>query len=222
MLKGILPLIPNLQFGYLYNFGNNRVNSGRFTADYLLPLSLSPCSVVFGEAHAEFQDFWNTVRSTFTSGTTTTTLSRFNDQGWRICRSEGGYRTFLRSDTLLGVNCFYDTSRLGGAWYSSGGVGLEMAARFVGSDAVDLNFNWYGQLFNGNVIRNALGYGPANFDIQQGPDRLWNGGPDLRLFGTGYKFDIGNRGVYGWNAGAELKSRDGMFVLESTNVGMTR
>ncbi|MGB6064092.1 MAG: hypothetical protein WBG50_04755 [Desulfomonilaceae bacterium] len=38
MLRGILPLIPNLQFGYLYDFGNDRVNSGRFTADYLCRL----------------------------------------------------------------------------------------------------------------------------------------------------------------------------------------
>ncbi len=30
---------------------------------------------------------------------------------------------------------------------------------------------------------------------------------------TGYEFEIGNR-VYGWNAGAELKSRDGMFVVK--------
>jgi hypothetical protein len=125
----------------------------------------------------------------------------------------GGYRTFLSRDTLLGVNGFYDTSRLGGTWYSSGGVGLEMAALVGDSDAVDLNLNWYGQIFNSNVILNAFRYGPSNFDFQAGySHELWNGGPDLRLSATGYKFDIGNS-VYGWNAGAELKSRDGMFVL---------
>ncbi len=211
MLRGILPLIPNLQFGYLYDFGNNRVSSGRFTADYLLPFSLSPDSMVFGEAHTEFQDFWNTLTSIFQSGTTTTTRSRFNN---RVDMSfGGGYRTFLRSDTLLGLNGFYDTSRLGGTWYSSGGVGLEMAA-LVGSDAVDVNFNWYGQLFNSNVIRNAFRFGPANFDFQAGySHELWNRGPDVRLSATAYKFDFGNS-VYGWNAGAELKSRDGMFVLK--------
>jgi hypothetical protein len=197
MLRGILPLIPNLQFGYLYNFGNNRVSSGRFTADYLLPISLSPDSTLFGEAHTEFQDFWKT--------------NSFNN---RVDLSfGGGYRTFVRRDTLLGVNGFYDTSRLGGTWYSSGGVGLEMAALVAGNDAVDLNFNWYGQIFNSSVIRNAFRYGPSNFDFQAGySHELWNGGPDLRLKAAGYKFDIGNS-VYGWNAGAELKSRDGMFVL---------
>ncbi len=197
MLRGILPLIPNLQFGYLYDFGNNRVSTGRFTADYLLPFSLSPDSMIFGEAHTEFQDFWKT-RS-------------FNN---RVDMSfGGGYRTLLGCNTLLGVNGFYDTSRLGSTWYSSGGVGLEMAA-LVGSDAIDLNFNWYGQLFNSNVILNAFRYGPSNYDFEAGySHELWNGGPDLRLKMTGYEFDIGNR-VYGWNAGAELKSRDGMFVVK--------
>jgi hypothetical protein len=207
MLQGILPPIPNLQFGYLYDFGNNRVSQGRFTADYLLPFSLSRGSTVFGEAHTEFQSFWNT-NSAFSGGVNN-----------RVDISlGGGYRSFLRRDTLLGVNGFYDTARLGGAWYSSGSVGLEMAALLPGNDAIDLNFNWYGQLFNSNVILNAFRTGPSNFDFQAGySHELWNGGPDLRLSATGYKFDIGNS-VYGWNAGAELKSRDGVFVLRY-NVG---
>ena len=126
----------------------------------------------------------------------------------------GGYRTLLRRNTLLGVNGFYDTSRLGGTWYSSGGVGFQMAALLPGNDAIDLNFNWYGQLFNSNVILNAFRYGPSNYDFEAGySHELWNGGPDLRLKMTGYQFDIGNK-VYGWNAGAELKSRDGMFVVK--------
>ena len=208
MLRGILPLIPNLQFGYLYDFGNNRVSSGRFTADYLLPLRLSGDSVIFGEAHTEFQDFWKTLTSTFTSGTTLKSRSGFNN---RVDMSfGGGYRTLVRSDTLLGVNGFYDTSRLGGTWYSSGGVGLEMAALVSGNDAIDLNFNWYGQLFNGNVIRNAFRYGPSNYDVQAGySHELWNGGPDLRLKMTGYQFDIGNERVrLECRGGTEVTGRD--------------
>ncbi|MGB6068285.1 MAG: hypothetical protein WBG50_26045 [Desulfomonilaceae bacterium] len=212
MLRGILPLIPNLQFGYLYDFGNDRVNSGRFTADYLLPFTLNADSEVFGEAHTEFQDFWNTLRSAFTSGITNSAFNNRVDMSFG-----GGFRTFLNHGTLLGVNGFYDTSRLGGTWYSSGGLGFEMAA-LMGSDALDFNFNWYGQLFNSNVLINAFRYGPSNFDFQAGySHELWNGGPDLRLSATGYKFDIGNS-VYGWNGGAELWSRDAMFVLRY-NVG---
>ncbi len=172
-----------------------------------MPFTLSADSEVFGEAHTEFQDFWNTLRSGFTSGTTNSSFNNRVDMSFG-----GGFRTFLRRDTLLGVNGFYDTSRLGGTWYSSGGLGFEMAA-LMGSDALDFNFNWYGQLFNSNVIINAFRYGPSNFDFQAGySHELWNGGPDLRLSATGYKFDIGNS-VYGWNGGAELWSRDAMFVL---------
>jgi hypothetical protein len=207
MLRGILPLIPNLQFGYLYDFGNNRVRGGRFTADYLAPVGLSADAVIFGEAHAEFENF----RKTLTSAPTESGFNKRLDMSFG-----GGYRKFLRRDTLLGVNAFYDASRLGGARYSSGSVGFEMAALLASHDALDLNFNWYGKLFNGAVIRNAFRYGPSNFDFQAGyAHELWAGGPDLRLSATGYKFDIGNS-VYGWNAGAELKSRDGMFVLQYT------
>jgi hypothetical protein len=207
MLRGILPLIPNLQFGYLYDFGNNRVRGGRFTADYLAPLGLSADAVIFGEAHAEFENF----RKTLTSAPTESGFNNRVDMSFG-----GGFRKFLRRDTLLGVNAFYDTARLGGAWYSSGSVGFEMAALLASHDALDLNFNWYGKLFNGVVIRNAFRYGPSHFDFQAGySHELWAGGPDLRLSATGYKFDIGNS-VYGWNAGPELKSRDGMFVLQYT------
>jgi hypothetical protein len=196
MLRTILPLIPNLQFGFLYDFGNNKVSAGRFAADYVLPFSVGDCTTFFGEAHGEFTDFWKT-----------------NGVNNRVDMSfGGGFRTFLRRDTLLGLNGFYDTSRLGGTWYSSGGIGLEMAA-LIGNDALDLNANWYGQVFNSAVIVNAFRYGPSNFRFQTGySHELWNGGPDLRLSATGYQFDIGNS-VYGWNAGAELKTRDRVFVL---------
>ena len=215
MLRALMPLIPNLQFGYLYDFGSNRVNTGRFTADYLLPFSLSAESEVFGEAHSEFDDFWNTLKSAFTHGTTTTYNKTYkNGFNNRVDLSfGGGFRSFVRQDTLVGVNGFYDTSRLGGTWYSSGGLGFEMAA-LMGNDALDFNFNWYGQLWNSNVIRNAFRYGPSNFDFQAGySHELWNGGPDFRLSATGYKFDIGES-VWGWDGGAELFTRDNMFVLK--------
>ncbi len=210
MFQGILPPIPNLQFGYLYQFGNN-VSAGRGTVDYLLPYSLNKNSVLFGEAHSEFQSFWKTLNSTFTNGTTTTTYSGFNN---RVDVSlGGGARTIFNKSTLVGMNGFYDTSRLCGTWYSSGGLGLQMAALVGGNDSVDLNFNWYGKLFNSNFLTNAFRNGPSNYDFQAGySHELWNGGPDFRVSATGYQFDIGNK-VYGWNAGAELKSRDGMFVL---------
>ncbi len=202
MFRAILPLIPNLQLGFLFDFGNRNVVQGRFTTDYLQLFSLSPCSVIFGEAHAEFQDFWNVE-----------TFSNRTDVSFG-----GGFRTLLKHDALVGVNGFYDGSSWGGHWYSSGGMGLEMAALLGNWDAADFHFNWYGLLFNEDVIVNAFRTGPSNFDFEAGySHELQTIGADLRLKMTGYRFDAGN-GVWGWNAGAEVKARDGLFVLKY-NVG---
>lgn len=206
LFQGILPNIPNLQLGYIYNFGQS-VRAGRASVDYLLPINLSPDTTVYGEAHGEFQSFWKTTPG---SSNNRTDLSL-----------GGGYRRMLGSKALVGINGFYDTSRLYGDWYSSGSAGVEMAAEISGNDAIDLNFNWYGRLFNTSVLSNAFRYGPSNYDFQVGySHELWNNGPDLRLSATGYKFDVGSN-VYGYYGQGELKSRDGMFVLKS-NIGYDR
>jgi hypothetical protein len=114
----------------------------------------------------------------------------------------------------VGVNGFYDGSSWGGPWYSSGGIGLEMAAIVRNCDAADFHFNWYGLLFNKDVIVNAFRSGQCNYDFELGySHELQSIGTDLRLKMTGYRFDVG-KGVWGWNAGAEIKSRDGLFVLQ--------
>jgi len=211
MLSPFLPRIPNLELGFLYYFGN-RVSTGRFTADYVLPFRLNCDSVLFGEAHAEGSDFWkrSTVSVAAAPGFTITTSSTSN----RVDLSfGGGYRTMLGENTLLGVNGFYDSSRLFNKWYSSGGVGLEMAANVAGDDAIDLNFNWYGNLFNRQVLINAFRNMGNSFDVEAGYSHaLFNRSLDLRLKVIGYQFDIGT-GVYGWLGGADLTTRDGMFTL---------
>lgn len=211
MLAPFLPRIPNLQFGFQYSFGKY-VRTGRFTADYVLPVKLSADSVVFGEAHAEGWDFRKrpNVSSTAPEGFTTTTSTANN----RIDLSfGGGYRTMLRNNTFLGVNGFYDTSRLYDRWYSSGGVGLEMAANVAGDDAIDLNLNWYGNLFNRDVLVNAFRNNGNSFDLEAGYSHaLFDRALDLRLKFAGYQFDIGNP-VYGWRSGADLTTKNGMFSL---------
>jgi len=199
MLRDILGPIPNLQVGYLYSFGQS-VSSGRLTLDYLLPVNLTADSTIFGEAHTEFQDFWKTV------------------QGGANNRVDlsigGGIRKIFGESALVGVNAFFDGTRLGGTWYNSGSMGFQFAAILAGNDAVDLSLNWYGNLFNSNVLANALRKGPSNYDFQAGySHELWEGGPDLRLYAAGYRFSAGY-GVYGKRAGAELKTRDGMFVVK--------
>ncbi len=199
LLEGIMPSIPNLQAGYLFTFGNS-VGSGRLSLDYLLPIPVGSISTVFGEAHFNLQDFWKTL----TGGANNRADLSFG----------GGYRTLLGSNKLVGVNAFYDTTRLGSRWYNSGGLGVEMAALVAGYDSIDLNFNWYGNLFNANVLANAFRRGPSNFDFQTGySHELYAGGPDLRLHACGYRFSAGG-GVYGWRAGAELKTRDGLFSVK--------
>lgn len=206
LFQGLLPNIPNLQLGYIYNFGQN-VRAGRASVDYLLPVNLGNDSTIYGEAHGEFQSFWKTTPG---SSNNRTDLSL-----------GGGYRRMLGSRALVGLNGFFDTSKLYGNWYSSGSAGVEMAAEIAGNDAIDLNFNWYGRLFNSAVLSNAFRYGPSNYDFQVGySHELYNGGPDLRLSATGYKFQAGSN-VYGYDVGAEIKSRDGMFVLKS-DVGQDR
>lgn len=205
MFQGLLPPIPNLQFGYLYSFSNN-YGSGRVTGDYLKPFSLNKESFVFGEAHAEGWNFWNS------GGTNGNSGGRVNN---RVDVSlGGGYRKFFGNQALIGVNGFYDTTRLTGKWYSSGSLGFQAAWLLPGSDALDLNFNWYGKLLNGYQWINTFRHGPSNYDFEAGySHEIWDGGPDLRLKIKGYSFDVGST-LRGWTGGAELKSRDGMFVLK--------
>ncbi len=211
MFCDIFPRISNLEIGYLYQFGNV-ISTGRLTFDYVLPAYPSYDSAAFGEAHAEFTNFGKTLQHIFSSGNTTTTERGYPD---RIDLSfGGGYRKIFGDNLLLGVNAFGDTTKLADQWYGSGGVGIEMAALGAGNDLVELNFNFYGDLFQGrNSIINAFRNGPRNYDasvaysVQLGAD-----GPDLRLKLTGYRFDIGTS-QYGSNADAELKAKSGVFSL---------
>jgi hypothetical protein len=211
MLAPLSPKIPNLELGFLYSFGKN-VRTGRFTADYTRPFHLSCDSVVFGEAHAEGWEFWKRPNVSITTPpgfiTTTSTANNRVDLSFG-----GGYRTTLGEGTLLGVNGFYDASRLYNRWYSSGGVGLEMAATVGGDDAVDVNFNWYGNLFSREVLVNAFRNKGNSFDVEAGYSHaLFDHAIDLRLKLVGYQFDVGTP-VQGWRGGADLTTRDGMFTV---------
>ncbi len=147
-----------LQFGYLYSFSNN-YGAGRVTADYIKPFCLSEESFVFGEAHVEGWNFWN---SGGTNGNSGGVVNNRVDGSLG-----GGYRKFLGSQALIGVNGFYDTTRLAGQWFSSGSLGFQAAWLLPGSDALDINFNWYGQLFNSNQWANAFRHGPSNYDFEE-------------------------------------------------------
>lgn len=226
LFEGILPPIPNLEIGYLYNFGS-RVRSSRFTLDYVLPVPLSEDSVLFGEAHSEWHNFWKTLRGLMI-GSWTVPKDFIPPDTRADISLGGGYRRLFNPNTLIGVNGFYDASYLGGRWYSSGGAGCELAMSLSGNDALDLNFNWYANLLSRTTFVNAFRKGPSNYDLEVGySHELWDGGPDLRLKATGYQFSVGSTWtdetvltqgwtgpIYGWNFGAELKSRSGAFTLK--------
>jgi hypothetical protein len=218
MLRDILPPIPNLELGYIHHFGKE-VNTGRLSVDYVLPLGVGVKGAAFVEGHGEFINFWKTIRRTIfgqTEFTNTETSHRpfFDRTDLSI---GGGYRRIFRDMVMLGVNGFYDVSQLGdGRWYGSPGFGFEMAGLGAGNDMVDLTVNYYGNLFQGrNSIINAFRNGAGNYDIQVGYSiELWDEGPDFRVKATGYRFDAGST-VYGWNAGAQVTSRDGRFSVKA-------
>jgi hypothetical protein len=198
MMGNLLPHIPNLQFGFQYFFGD-KVRSGQANADYLLPVNIGNDAVVYGEAHGNYWDFGR---------------KPAGGASHRVDLSiGGGARKIYSNDLLLGINGFYDTSRLFNNWYSSGSVGLEMAANVGTSDAVDLNANWYGDLFSSNSILNAFRNKGGSYDLEAGYSHaMFNQAVDLRLKLAGYQFDTGNP-VYGYVTGADLTTRDGMFTL---------
>lgn len=198
MLGAYMPSIPNLELGFQYYFGN-KVRSGQASADYLFPVNLGNDAVLFGEAHG---NYWNFAQKPAGGASNRVDLS-----------FGGGYRKIMSNQLLVGINGFYDTSRLFNNWYSSGSFGLEMAANVGSTDAVDLNANWYGDIFSSNSILNAFRNKGGSYDIEAGYSHaLFNQAMDLRLKFAGYQFDVGNS-VYGYKTGADLTTRDGMFTL---------
>lgn len=190
--------IPNLQAGYIYYSGKN-LRLGYLTLDYLLPIRLGENSIVFGEAHSEFRNFSRNASP------------RANDKVY--LSMGGGYRTVLGRKAIVGFNGFYDAAQFSDQWLSSGGAGVEMAFLIHGFDALDINFNWYGDISDSDLVVNEFRDGPFNYELQAGySHQLFDEGPDLRLYATGYKFDD-KTGVYGWQAGAELKSPDGVVSI---------
>jgi hypothetical protein len=206
-----LPSISNLELGFLWTVGPN-LSAGRGTLDYLLPIRSGDYSVIFGEAHAEFQNFWRSPSvSTVTGPGFTVTNSTANDR--TDISLGGGYRTLFGKRALVGVNGFYDTSRLFGQWFSAGGVGLETAAIGPGNSAIDLNVNYYGNLFLSEGLRNAFRNKGGSWDIEAGYlQPLFNEAFDLRLKFNGYQFDVGES-VCGWRTGADLTTRDNTFSI---------
>ncbi|MFA6224226.1 MAG: inverse autotransporter beta domain-containing protein [Desulfomonilaceae bacterium] len=199
MLDGILPSIPNLQAGYLYSFGKD-YSLGRFVGDIFVPLNLKWSDTFFGQGHVEFQDFWQ-VPGSFPQHRVDLSFG-------------GGYRKLMNPNIMVGFNGFYDSTRILGQWWSAGGVGAEMAALLPNKDVVDLNFNYYGNLFRGpHYLDGELIAGPANMDFEAGyTTSLFDNSHDLRFKLNIYNYDV-RYSVYGVRGGVDFKPWSGALIL---------
>jgi hypothetical protein len=223
LVRNWLPVIPNLQFGFNYLFGRN-LSQTWWSADYVLPVSLTSSDIVFGEAHVDSASSASTGGFPF--------LNNFWQQGPaglqnRIDLSFGlGYRKLFGDNLLVGAYGFYDSTRLTGSWRSAGSVGFQTAANGPGDSAVDLNFNYYSDSYVGYDSRGsafptfnlfgAVASGTGNYDFEAGISQpLFNRAYDFRVKAAGYKYDIGNSKVYGLRSGADLTTADGVFKVSA-------
>lgn len=214
MFPGLFSGIPHLKAGFAYSFGKN-VRYGRGIIDYLLPLDIAPATTLFGEIHGEFQDFWRkpSDRIVLAPAVGVGGLQEVpipSQQRYDLSVG-GGLRRGISTDSIIGVNAFFDASKVYDRWYSSGGLGLEFLSLLPGNGLLDLNFNYYGNLFSLTDFVNAFRNGIGNFDIEAGYSQpLFNEALDLRLKAVGYQFDVGQK-AYGWRTGVDATTRDGMF-----------
>ncbi|MFA6223003.1 MAG: hypothetical protein WC647_11885 [Desulfomonilaceae bacterium] len=223
LVRNWLPVIPNLQFGFNYLFGRN-LSQTWWSADYVLPVSLTSSDIVFGEAHVDSASSASTGGFPF--------LNNFWQQGPaglqnRIDLSFGlGYRKLFGDNLLVGAYGFYDSTRLTGSWRSARSVGFQAAANGPGDSAVDLNFNYYSDSYVGYDSRGsvfptfnlfgAIASGTGNYDFEAGLSQpLFNRAYDFRVKAAGYKYEVGNSKVYGVRSGADVTTADGVFKVSA-------
>ncbi|MFH0958122.1 MAG: inverse autotransporter beta domain-containing protein [Pseudomonadota bacterium] len=199
MLDGILPSIPNLQAGYLYSFGKD-YSLGRFVGDLFVPWRLKWSDTFFGQAHIEFQDFWQIPDSA---------------PQHRVDLSfGGGYRKLIGPKIMVGFNAFYDSTRILGDWWSAAGVGAEMAAILANRDVLDLSYNYYGNLFRGpTYVDGEIIKGPPNMDLEAGyTTSLFERTPDLRFKINAYNYDT-RQSSYGLRGGVDIMPWNGSVIM---------
>lgn len=199
LFQDVLPQIPKLRLGYLYTFGKD-LSWGRMTGDFFAPIGLSSSSTVFGQVHVEFQDYWQIP---------------FGGAHHRIDFSAGGgYRKLVSRNAMLGVNAFYDSTRILNEWYSSAGAGAEAAFMLPNFDVVDFTYNYYGNLSRGNHGTDGeIVNGPPNMDFELGYSHaLFGRQPDLRARINAYNYDT-TKSIWGFKGGADLTALNGALIL---------
>ncbi len=214
-------IIPNLELGLTYSFGTN-LRQSHWHADYTLPVKTGSSGVVSVEFHADLENIsatsWLLALNNFW---------QHEDPGLqdRIDLSiGGGYRNLFNDRLLLGVNVFFDSTRLTGSWRYSGGLGFEVASFGPGNSLVDMNINFYSLSYiaydsRGSVLLTfnllgAISRGKGNFDFEAGYSQpLFYRAFDLRLKATVYQFELANSQKIGFRSEAEITFADGLMRL---------
>lgn len=199
MLRGVVPNIPNLQWGYVLTISEVRTQS-RFIIDYMKPFKLSEKDVIFVETHGRFENFLRVIGGA-------------KDPSLQLLAG-GGYRRRV-GNVMFGLSTFYNSARLFGAWYASGLSTFEMAAILPGNGTGEASFTYFGNLFTGTqgLFRDFReGRGDYKVDVAYSQPVLqeeWI----LRLKGSGYQFfRLGH--VRGLAITGEVRSKNGMYRLE--------
>jgi hypothetical protein len=201
MLRGVVPNIPNLQWGYVLTVSEVQTQ-GRLLVDYMKPFRLSDKDLFFVETHGRFENLFKT-------------LAGAKDKQIQFLAG-GGYRRRL-GNVMFGLSAFYNTARLYGTWYASGLSNLEMAAVLPGNGIGEASFAYFGNLFSGTTgifhdFREGRGDYKADLAYSQPVlDDQWI----LRLKGSAYQFfRLGH--VRGLSMTGDVRSKNGMYRLEYT------
>jgi hypothetical protein len=224
--SGVLLPTPNLDVGFSYSF-SDKCGVGRLSGDYLLPIVGDAYTAVFAETHLDYLTFREGTREQSVTMSTsavpgpqgidlleTTSRTSTTDIGEKVDLSVGGgFRKLFSNHTMLGINAFFDTSRVLDKWYGSWGAGLEMAGSAGGDGMSDLRFNAYGPMFTKESFEGAIRKEGMGFEFDAGYSYpLFNRSIDLRLNFGGYQLDTGER-VYGWKAGVEATTGNGVLTF---------
>lgn len=147
--------------------------------DFVLPVPVGSDWTLYFEGRSEFENLL--ARNAF-------------DPNSRIDTSLGtGFRVQPRPGHWIGANCFWDASRLGGAWYSAFGIGFETDFEISKNRGIDISFSRY----QGGGLDMELG---LNLSLAEES-------ANVRLMVGKYRFFDGDY-VLGWRAGIDVANSD--------------
>ncbi len=218
MFRDFLPLFPNFDVGFLYEFGDSGVRNTFFFSDLLVPISAGAKSAGFADLHFGYHGYptrkgTTTVPTQFGLSAVNINYETERYASHRINLSVGGgYRTILGDRTMLGVNAYYDAPRIFGTWFGTWGWGIEVASLIGGGGLADLTFNSYGNPASIYGTAELWKEGVFSYDVEIGYSQpLLNGELDLRVKGIGYQWTAGTlTKIYGYRGGMELGSGNGL------------